>query len=62
MNDLDTNSLKRRMFMSATLDAAVHLGKDDLENLHSTPNQAQRTIRQLFDVSQKSMVAGIELG
>ena len=35
MNDLDTNSLMWRMFMSATLDAAVHLGKDYVENSHS---------------------------
>ena len=41
------------MFIFASLDAAVHLGKDYLENLHSTKKQAQRTIRQLFDVSQK---------
>ena len=38
--------------MSATLDAAVHLGQDYLENFNSTKNQTQRTIRQLFDVSQ----------
>ena len=53
MNDPDTNSLIGGMFMSATLDAAVHLGKDYLENFHSTKNQTRRTIRQLFDVSQK---------
>ena len=32
MNDLGTNSLIWGIFMSATLDAAVHLGKDSLEN------------------------------
>ena len=32
MNDLDTNLLIWGMFMSAALDAAVHLGKDYLEN------------------------------
>ena len=53
MNDLDSNSLVRRMFMTATLDAAVHLGQDYLENVNSTKNQTQRTIRQLFDVTQK---------
>ena len=32
MNDLDTNLLIWGMFLSASLDAAVHLGKDCLEN------------------------------
>ena len=41
MNDLKTNSLTWRMFMFVTLDAAVHLGKDYSQNLHSTKNQAQ---------------------
>ena len=53
LNDLETNSLIWRMFMTATLDTAVHLGKDYLENLHFTKNQPQRTIRQLFDVTKK---------
>ena len=38
MNDLDTNSLIWGLFMLVTLDAAVHLGKDCLENVHSTQN------------------------
>ena len=47
--------------MSATLDAAVRLGKDYLENLRSTKNQAQRTIKQLFDVSQKLITDQTEI-
>ena len=39
--------------MSATLAAAVHFGQDYLENLHSTKNQTQRTMRQFFDVTKK---------
>ena len=42
MNDLDTNSLIWGVFMSATLDAAVHLGKDYLENLHSMKIRHER--------------------
>ena len=61
MNDLDTNSLICRMFMSATLDAAVHLGKGYLENLHITNSQAQRTIKQLFDLSQKLITDQTEI-
>ena len=38
MNDFDTNSLTWRMFVSATLDAAVHLGKDHLDQKSSTTN------------------------
>ena len=53
MEDLDVNTKKWRIFMSATLKARVHLGKDYSENLHSTKNQAKRTVRHLFDVTKK---------
>ena len=39
--------------MTVTLQAAVHLGNENLENLHSTKNQPQRTVKQLFDVTKK---------
>ena len=39
--------------MLVTQQAAFHLGNDNLENLHSTQNQAQRTMKQLFDVTEK---------
>ena len=61
MKDLYANSLIWGMFMSPTLDAAVHLGKDYLENLHSIKNQAQRTIRQVFDVSQQLITDQTEI-
>ena len=38
--------------MSVTLNAAVHLGKEYLENLQSTKNQPQRPAKQLFDVTK----------
>ena len=38
MEDLDVNSLMWKMFMSVTLNVAVHLRKDYLDNLHSTKN------------------------
>ena len=47
--------------MSATLDAAVHLGQNYLENLLSTKNQTQRTMRQSFDVSQKLITDQTEI-
>ena len=41
------------MVITVTLQAAVHLGSDYLENPHSTKNQPQRTVTQLFDVTKK---------
>ena len=41
------------MFTSATLETAIHLGQDYFENFHSTKNQPQRTIKQLFGVTKK---------
>ena len=39
--------------MIVTQQAAVHLGNDYLESVHSTKNQPQRTVKQLFDVTRK---------
>ena len=39
--------------MIVTQQAAVHLGNDHLDNLYSTGNQPQRTVKQLFDVTRK---------
>ena len=39
--------------MLVTQQAAVHLGNDCLENLHSAKNQPQRTVKQLFTVTKK---------
>ena len=39
--------------MIVTQQAAVHLGNDCLKNLHSTKNQPQRKVKQLFDVTRK---------
>ena len=50
---LDVNTLIWRMFMTVTLQAAVRLGNDYLENLHSTKNQPQRRVKQLFDATIK---------
>ena len=53
MEDLDVHSVIWRMFMNVTLEAAVHLGNDHLENLRSTQNQPQCTVKQWFDVTRK---------
>ena len=47
------NTLIWGMFVSVTLNAAVHLGNAYLDNLHSTKNLPQRTMKQLFDVTRK---------
>ena len=39
--------------MTATLQAAVNLGNDNVENLHSTENQSKRTLKLLFNVTRK---------
>ena len=39
--------------MSVTLQAAVHLGKDYSEKLHSIKNQPKRTLKQLFNETEK---------
>ena len=47
MEDLDVNASIWGMFMIATQQAAVRLGNDNFENLHSTQNQQQRTVKQM---------------
>ena len=39
--------------MSVTLQAAVHLGKDYTENLHSIKIQPKRAWKQVFNVTEK---------
>ena len=39
--------------MSVTLQAAVHLGQDYTENLQSTKNQPLKSVRQLFQTTEK---------
>ena len=41
------------IFMSVTLQAAVHPGIDYTENLRSTKNQLKKPLRQLFQVAQR---------
>ena len=41
--------------MKATLQAAVRLGNDYVDNLLSTKNQSKRKLKQLFNVTRKSI-------
>ena len=52
--------------MIVTQQAAVHLGNDYLDPLHSTKNQPPRTVKQLFDetsklVREQTQIQGISL-
>ena len=44
---------KYDFMVSVTLQAAVHLGNDYAENLHSIINQPKRTLKQLVNVTEK---------
>ena len=53
MEDLDVNAIKWRMFMSVTLQAAVHLRKDVPEIYIPSKKQPKRTFKQLFHATEK---------
>ena len=53
MKDLDVNTAIWSIFMSVTLQAAVHLGKDYTENRRSTKNQPLKSLKQLFQVTKR---------
>ena len=53
MEDLNKNTMIWGTCMLVAQQAALHLGIEYLENLHSTKNQSQRTMNQLSDVTKK---------
>ena len=53
MEHLDVNAIIWGVFMSVTLQAAVYLGKDYSDSLHSIKNQSKRTLKQLLNVTEK---------
>ena len=52
MNDLDVNIAIWRVFFNVTLQAAVHLGQDYMENLRITKNQLLKSVKELFQVTE----------
>ena len=53
------------MFMSVTLESAVFMGKDYLDNCHSITNTKDLTLKQMFDisarlVSEQDEISGME--
>ena len=53
LNDLDVNTARGCVFMSVTLQAAIHLGQDYTENLQSTKNHPLKSVRQLFQTTER---------
>ena len=41
------------MFMAVTMESAVFMGKNHLNNCHSIVNIADLTLKQMFDISTK---------
>ena len=53
MLDIDVNAMIWGIFMSATMNAAVHLGQGHQENLRTTKNTDFEEAEPLCDISQK---------
>ena len=45
------------MFMSSTLQASVFMVKNDSDNVHSTKNSKDLTVKQMFDTTEKLITA-----
>ena len=52
MLDIDIDAMIWRIFMSATIKAAVHLGQDYQENLRTTKKKDFEKVKPLFEISQ----------
>ena len=61
MKNLDVNTAIRGIFVSVTLQAAVHLGVDYTENLRSTKNQPKNSLRLLLQVTQRLITDQTEI-
>ena len=51
--DGEKHSLIWRMFMSVTMESAVFMEKNFLNNCHSIANTKDLTLKQMFDISTK---------
>ena len=61
VKDLDVNTAVRGIFMSVTLQSAVHLARDYTENLRSTKNQPKKSLSQLFQVTERLITDQTEI-
>ena len=62
MNDLDVNNAIWCIFINVTLQVAVNLGQDFMENLRFTKNQLLKSVKQLFQVTEKLIKDQTEIG
>ena len=62
LNDLDENNAVWGIFMNVTCQAAGHLGQYFLGNLRLTKNQVLKSVKQLFQVTEKLVMAQTEIG
>ena len=53
LNDLNVNTAVWGIFMNVTLQTAVHLGRDQMENLRFTKNQLLKSVKQFFQMTEK---------
>ena len=53
LKDLVVNTAIWGIFMSVTLQAAVHLGRDYSLNLRSVKNQSSKSVEHLFRTTEK---------
>ena len=53
LKDLDVNTSIWGIFMSVTLQAAVHRGRDDSLNLRSVKNESSKSVEHLFRTTEK---------
>ena len=61
LKDLDVNTAFWCIFMSVTLQAAVHLGRDFVQNLRSVKNQSSTSVDKLFRTIEKLVVDQTEI-
>ena len=59
--NLDVNAAIWCIFLSVTLQVAVHHGTDYMENLRSTKNQSKKFLRQLFQVTGRLITDHAEI-
>ena len=63
--DGEKHSMIWGMFMSVTMESAVFMGKNYLNNCHSIANTKDLTLKQMFDistrlVSEQDEISGLE--
>ena len=59
--DLNVNTALWGFLMNVTLQAAVHLGRDYMENLRLTKNQLLKSVKQFFKVTEKLITDQTEI-